>query len=111
MYSSSNVPVDKGLGFDFSGISDLIKGATATGLNIYQQQMQLKQIKAMGQNAVMGGYNVPVIGLPSAQMYSPQPTVGRPMVIPSSGGMDLTTMLLIGGAVLVGGYALTRAMK
>lgn len=40
MYSRGDVAVDKGLGFDFSGIADLVKAALPAGLNIYNNQMQ-----------------------------------------------------------------------
>ena len=58
MYSLSNVAVNKvipadeglGLGFDFSSIADFVKTAATSGLGIYKQQMQLKQVKILAQN-------------------------------------------------------------
>lgn len=110
MYSRGDVAVDKGLGFDFSAITDLVKKALPVGLNIFQNQMQLKQIKAMGAANVYGGYNVPAIGLPGAQMYGLQPTFG-PGYVPPSSGMGMTTMALIGGAALVVGLIAFKALK
>jgi len=103
MYSNSSVAVDKGLGFDFSGIADLVKSALPVGLNLYQQQLQLKTVKAMGQANTLGGYNVPVPTLPGAQMYGLQPTFGQPgYVPPQKSWMDTSTVLSIGVAGLVG---------
>jgi hypothetical protein len=108
MYSSPNKSVDKGLGFDFSGISDLVKSAATAGLNIYQNQMQIKQIKAMGQANMQAGYSVPVMTLPAAQMYGVQPTLGpSPFVAPPSRGMDTGTIVML-GAGLVGGLLILR---
>lgn len=104
MYSASNVAVDKGLGFDFSDISNLVKSALPVGLNIFQQQMQLKQVKAIGQANIDMGYNVPVVGLPAAQMYwmRPQPNIPGQFVPVQKSMFDTTTMLSIGGAAVVG---------
>jgi len=111
MYSHSAVAVDKGLGFDFSEITNLVKSALPVGLNIFQNQMQLKQIKAMGQANVYGGYNVPAIGLPAAQMYGLRPTFGQPGYMPPQSSMfDTSTMLMIGGA-LVGGLVLFKLIS
>ncbi len=103
MYSSSRIAVDKGLGFDFSEITNLVKSALPVGLNIFQNQMQLKQIKAMGAANYNAGYGVPTIGLPAAQMYGLQPTFGQPGYIsPPSSGISTGTMLAIGGAIVAG---------
>jgi len=111
MYSNGSVAVDKGLGFDFSAITDLVKSALPVGLNIFQQQQQLKAIKSMGQANVYGGYNVPTIGLPAAQMYGLQPTFGQPGYMrPQSSMFDTGTMLMIGG-VLVGGLVLFKMLR
>ena len=109
MYSSSKVAVDKGLGFDFSQITDLVKSAATTGLNIYQNQMQLKQVKELaksGQGYIQspGVYGQQYGILPMSQQLQPQPAFGSP-VYPMqsvSRGMDTTTMLLIGAAVIGG---------
>ena len=99
MYSRSDVAVDKGLGFDFSAITDLVKSALPATLNIYQNQMQLKQIKAMSNNP----YALPVMGVRAPQMYgmAPQGNIPQPYY-PTSSGMSTTTMLAIGGALVVG---------
>lgn len=110
MYSSSKIAVDKGLGFDFSGIADLVKSAATTGLNIYQNQLQVKQVQAMqraGMNAGYiqspGVYGQPYGILPMSQTLQSQPTFGSSMYsMPSNRGMDTTTMLLIGAAVIGG---------
>ena len=109
MYSHTAVAVDKGLGFDFSAIRDLVKTALPAGLNIYSQQMQLKAMRSspnVGQ-PIYGGYQQPsVYGqsyglLPMSQALQPQPTFGGQYAQPSS-GMDTTTMLAIGAAVVAG---------
>jgi hypothetical protein len=99
MYSASNVAVDKGLGFDFSDITNLVKSALPVGLNIFQNQMQLQQIQTMAKNP----YALPVQGLPAPQMYGmpPQPNIPQPYQYQSS-GMSTTTMLAIGGALVIG---------
>ena len=105
MYSASSMPVDKGLGFDFSGIANLVKSALPIGLNVYQNQMQLKQVKALAQVAQQGGYAVPSAGqyvqLPMSQALQPQPTfAGQPMIVPQSTGMSTNLMIMLGiGAV------------
>lgn len=104
MYSNGKVAVDKGLGFDFSQINDLIKTALPVGLNIFNKQMELKQIKAMTQP----GY-VPVPTLPFAQPMATYSTFGQP-VQPSS-GMSNTTMALIGISALVVGLVAFKALK
>lgn len=103
MYSASNVAVDKGLGFDFSDITNLVKSALPIGLNIFQQQQQLKQVKAMGAYNIANGVYVPSVQLPAPQMYgmAPQPNIPG-QYIPQSSGMSTTTMLAIGAAVVVG---------
>lgn len=93
MYSASNVAVDKGLGMDFSGIADMVKAALPVGLNIYQNQMQLKQVKAISQSGFM--QQVPTYGLPLSQAMQPQPTFGGQYAQPSS-GMSTGTMVLAG---------------
>ena len=111
MYSSSSKPVDKGLGFDFSAITDLVKSALPAGLNIFKQQMQLKQVKDMAKLSQQQGYNVPVVNLPSSQMYFPQPTFGTSIVPQQQQTfMNTTTMLMLGG-VLVGGLVLFKMIK
>jgi hypothetical protein len=110
MYSSSKVAVDKGLGFDFSGIADLVKSAGTTALNIYQNQLQVKQIKEL-QKSGYPAQSPSVYGqqygiLPMSQAMQSQPTFGSPVYpMPVRSGMDTTTMLMIGagviGAVLV----------
>lgn len=109
MYSHSSIAVDKGLGFDFSDIGNLVKTALPAGLQIFSQQMQLNAIK---KNPTVGmpmynGYQQPsVYGnqygiLPMSQVLSPQPTFGQ-QYPPQSSGIDTTTMLAIGGAIVVG---------
>lgn len=115
MYSSHNIAVDKGLGFDFSQIADLVKNAGTTALNIYQNQLQVKQVQAMQRAGQQVGYQQPgVYGqaygvLPMSQALQPQPTFGMPPVMPPSRGMDTTTMLLI-GAVVVGGALMFKGL-
>ena len=104
MYSASSVAVDKGLGFDFSGIADLVKTALPVGLNIFQQQTQLKQIKAMNQSGYIqspGVYGQQYGILPMSQALQPQPTFGGQYMQPSS-GIGTGTMLAIGAAAVVG---------
>lgn len=111
MYSSSDIAVDrvagvvdKGLGFDFSAITDLVKGALPVGLNIFSQQMQLKQIKAMGQPGYIpspGMYGQQYGILPMSQSLQPQPTFGGQYMQPSS-GIGTGTILAIGGAAVIG---------
>lgn len=114
MYSASDIAVDKGLGFDFSG---LVKSAATVGLGIYNKQMELKQTKALAQTAQQMRANVPVVNLPSAQMYAPQPTFGAPtsvaptFIVPPRAGMDMTMMLMIGAVVLIGGTVLMRVLR
>jgi len=111
MYSHASVAVDKGLGFDFSGIADLVKSALPVTFNYFQQQQQLKTIKAMGQSNINMGYNVPVRGLPGAQMYGYEPTLGpSPFVPPPSRGIDMSTILMIGGT-LIGGFMLFKMLR
>jgi hypothetical protein len=105
MYSRSDIAVDKGLGFDFSAITDLVKSALPVTLNIFQNQMKLNQVKAMGTPyGVNNPYGLPVQSLPAAQMYGmgPQPNIPGQYAYPASSGIDTTTMLAIGGAVVVG---------
>jgi hypothetical protein len=111
MYSASSIAVDKGLGFDFSNITNLVKSALPVGLNIYQNQMQVKQVKALAQVAQQGGYAVPSAGqyvqLPMSQVMQSQPTFGPGYVAPPRSGMDTSTMLLLG----VGAIGLLFAVK
>jgi hypothetical protein len=104
MYSASSVAVDKGLGFDFSGIADLVKTALPVGLNIFQQQTQLKQIKAMNQSGYMqqpGVYGQAYGQLPMSQVMQSQPTFGGQYAQPSS-GIGTGTILSIAAAAVVG---------
>lgn len=105
MYSASSVAVDKGLGFDFSGIADLVKTALPVGLNIFNQQMQLKQVKALAASGYPaqspGIYGQQYGILPMSQSLQPQPTFGGQYAQPSS-GIGTGTMLAIGGALVVG---------
>lgn len=115
MYSSSKIAVDKGLGFDFSDIGNLVKTALPVGLNIFSQQMTLNAIKKNPVTPMYNGYQQPsVYGqqygiLPMSQALQPQPTFGQSYMQPSS-GIDTTTMLAIGGAIVVGllAYKLMR---
>jgi hypothetical protein len=109
MYSHRSIAVDKGLGFDFSDIGNLVKTALPAGLQIFSQQMQLNAIRknpTVGQ-PIYGGYQQPsVYGnqygiLPMSQALQPQPTFGTQYMQPSS-GMDTSTMLMIGAAAVVG---------
>lgn len=103
MYSAASIAVDKGLGFDFSDIAGLVKSALPVGLNIYQNQMQLKQVKALTQSGQpiysAGQYGQQYGQLPMSQVMQPQPTFGGQYAQPSS-GMSTGTMLMLGaGAV------------
>ena len=107
MYSASSVAVDKGLGFDFSDITDLVKTALPVGLNIFNQQMQLRQVRALSASGYPaqspGVYGQSFGGqLPLTSYLQPQPTFGGRYVQPSS-GMSSTSMALIGAATLVVG--------
>lgn len=107
MYSRSDIAVDKGLGFDFSQIADLVKTAIPATLNIYSQQMQLKQIKAMQTPGYMQSPGIFGQGygqtLPFAQGLQQQPTFGgQQPYYQQSSGMSTTTMLAIGAAAVVG---------
>ena len=104
MYSRSDIAVDKGLGFDFSAIADMVKSALPVTLGIYQQQMQIKQIKAMQQPGYMQQpytYGQQYGSLPMSQVLQSQPTFGGQYAQPSS-GISTTTMLAIGAAAVVG---------
>jgi len=107
MYSASNVAVDKGLGFDFSAIGDMVKAGLPGVLNIYSQQMQLKQIKAIQtpgyiQSPSMYGQGYGQ-SLPFAQGLQQQPTFGgQQPYYQQSSGMGTGTMLAIGAAAVVG---------
>lgn len=115
MYSRGDVAVDKGLGFDFSGIADMVKAAIPVTLNIYQNQMQLKQIKAMNQSGYMQSPSIFGQGygqaLPFAQGLQVQPTFGgQQPYYQQSSGPGTGTMLAIGAAAVVGilAYKLMR---
>lgn len=109
MYSAPNVPVDKGLGFDFSAIADFVGKAGTTALDIYKQQMQMKQMKALAQSNMpfvpqgAGAY----VGLPMSQVYPQQQTLPSPVLVQSQmgGGVSTNTILMVGGLV-VGGVLL-----
>lgn len=83
MYSNPSKQVDKGLGFDFSDIADLVKGAGTVGLDLYKQNMQRKQQAAM----YGAGLN---------------PALMNQGMYPSSSSNTLTTLLMY-GALAVGG--------
>ena len=118
MYSSSQIAVDKGLGFDFSDISNLVKTALPAGLQIFSQQMQLNAIKKnpFSGQPQYGGYQQPsVYGqsygvLPMSQSLQAQPTFGGQYAQPNS-GMSTTTIALIGAATLVVGLIVFKALK
>ena len=104
MYSRGDIAVDKGLGFDFSGIADLVKSALPATLNIYNNQMQLKQIKEMNQSGYIqqpSVYGQQYGILPMSQSLQPQPTFGGQYMQPSS-GIGTGTILAIAGAAVVG---------
>lgn len=126
MYSYSNMPVDRGvpmdigiptggyedqpdgLGFDWSS---LVENVSNLGLNIYKQQMQLKQVKAIAQASpgmpYPGTYGQVSTGLPVSPAYVPGPNVPSMMPYqPIQSGVGTGTMLAIGGLVLVGGLLL-----
>jgi hypothetical protein len=118
MYSSSKIAVDKGLGFDFSQITDLVKSAATTGLNIYNNQLQVKQVQAMQriaqQNGVVpqspGVYGQQYGILPMSEVMQPQPTFGSPIYrMPSNTGMSTGTILMI-GAVVIGGVLMFKGL-
>lgn len=109
MYSVSSVAVDKGLGFDFSEIAGVLKAAMPVALNVYQNKMQVQQIRTMGAMAQQGGYAVPLAGgyaqpygtLPTAQPYQMQPTFGgQPGMMPLSSGMGMGTIAMLGAGVI-----------
>ena len=118
MYSASHIAVDKGLGFDWSGIADLAKAALPEGLKIFQNQMQLKQVKQLVKLNRSGGFvqqSPGVYGqrygiLPLSQYLQPRPTFGDEYDVQSS-GMSATTMALIGAATLVVGLIAFKALK
>lgn len=109
MYGMADIAVDKripmedkSLGFDFSDIGDLVKTALPATLNIFANQMKLNQVKSAS-----NPYMLPVQGLPASQMYGIQPTIGQPgypagYPVVQSSGISTTTMLAIGGAVVIG---------
>lgn len=109
MYSRSDIAIDKGLGFDFSDIADLVKTALPVGMNIFNKQMELKKTKALISSGYAGGFvqqSPGVYGqaygqLPMSQSLQPQPTFGGQYAQPSS-GIGTGTMLAIGGAAVIG---------
>lgn len=124
MYSLSTVPVDKGLGFDFSSIADFVKTAATTGLGVYKQQMQLKQVRTLAQAGMQSNLPNPN-GIPNSNPYgiyqsmlpmAPYVT-GQQLNLPQPGYpqqqssmIDTGTMLTIGGLV-VGGILLFKLIK
>jgi hypothetical protein len=110
MYNSPNIPVDKGLGFDFSAISDLVKGAATVGLNVFNNQMQLKSIKAMGYNNYNQGFGLPnagqygqySTGLPVTPSYGFNPNLPQPFMPQQQSGISTSTVLMAGGLVVAG---------
>ena len=131
MYSLSNVAVNKvipadeglGLGFDFSSIADFVKTAATSGLGIYKQQMQLKQVKILAQNgygsAIPNPNGIPNANqygiynamLPMAQPYGQQLNIPQPGMYSQQNSMFTTgTMLTVGGLV-VGGILLFKFLK
>lgn len=111
MYNTPNVPVDKGLGFDFSQITDLVKGAATVGLNIFNNQMQLKNIKAMGQAGANQGWAMPnagqygqySTGLPVTPAYGFNPNIPQPFLPQQQpSGISTTTVLMAGGLIVAG---------
>lgn len=116
MYSRTNVPVDKGLGFDFSQIADLAKSVATVGLNVYQNQMTVKQIQATGGRSVAGGYSLPfgpygqqTGQLPLSQTFGVQPTFGQQPMAYQQPGMSATTMIML-GVVAVGGLLVLKSV-
>lgn len=121
MYSYSSVPIDKGvpmnigiptggyedqpdgLGFDWS---NLVENVSNLGLNIYKQQMQLRQVKALAQTSPgwpnPGTYGQISTGMPMSPAYAPQPNVGVPYPMMQQSGIGTGSMLLIGGLALGG---------
>lgn len=123
MYNSSNVPVDKGLGFDFSQISDMVKGVATVGLNVFNNQMQIKQIQAMGQRGANQGWGMPNPGQygqpfgmqyggnPSVPVYGFQPNIPQPYISQQQSSMFNTTTMLMLGGLAVGGIFLFKMFK
>lgn len=122
MYSTNNAPTGTGLGFDFSEITNLVKTALPVGLNIYQQQVQLKQIKAANKAglpsniyvppAIIGQSNpaVPMSATGQGQvMVVPQP-IAQTRILPIGQGINMSTVLLVGGAV-VGAAILFKMLR
>lgn len=114
MYSYSNIAVDRGvpvrrdiptggyadqpdgLGYDWGslvqGVTNLVSSGAKVGLDLYKNQMQLKQVKAAA-------------ALPQAPAYIPAPNVGQRSFSFMPAGVSTGTMFLVGGLVL-GGIAL-----
>jgi hypothetical protein len=105
MYSRGDIAVDKGLGFDFSAIADLVKSALPVGLNIYSKQMELKQVKALSSGGFVQQPGTYGQGygqlLPFSTAMQSQPTFGGQYMQPSS-GIGTGTMLAIGATAVVG---------
>lgn len=111
MYSHGSVPVDKGLGFDFSGIADLVKAALPVTLSIFNNQQQLKQIKAGVQiNPYNNPYGLQAGQLPLAAQFGVQPTLGNQMQY-AQPGMSTTTMALLGAGALIVGLIALKALR
>lgn len=106
MYSNPSVAVDKGLGFDFGAIANFVSQAGKTALGVYQNQMQQKQMLALAQRNMYGGMQLPIAPTFAALPNMPQPIMQTPQQYRGSTGLDTTTMLLLGLAVLGGGYLL-----
>jgi hypothetical protein len=124
MYSYSNVPVDKGvpmdigipnggyegqpdgLGFDWSSLVDNV---SKLGLNIYKQQMELKQVKALAQTMpgvpYPGTYGQVSTGMTVSPSYVPNANLPMPYPVQQS-GISTGTVLALGGLVVVGGLLL-----
>lgn len=84
MYADARTPT--GLGFD---VSDFFKNLTSTGLNIYNQHMQLKTLKASA---------------------AAQPRVVPQPVVVRESAWDMNTVLTIGG-IAVGGVILFSLLR
>lgn len=104
MYSHAAVAIDKGLGFDFSKITDLVKSALPVGLDVYKQQMQLKQAKVAA--------SVAQAPLPVAPQIIQVPNAPQPVMMPlvQEGKIGTGTLIMIGGVIL-GGVVLLSLLK
>lgn len=129
MYSMSTIPVDKiipsdkGLGFDFGAIADFVKTAATTGLGVYRQQMQLRQVKALAAAGMQSDipnpngipdpnqYGLYQTQLPLAQMFGRQLNIPRPGMYPQQSSMFDTGNVLMMGGLVVGGILLFKLIK